>query len=43
MSFLNSFDISVYRIDCTKAEAGYLAENIANAQTTRTADGCSIP
>ena len=39
MSFLNSFDISVSGLTAQRQRLDTVAENIANAQTTRTADG----
>lgn len=39
MSFLNSFDISVSGLTAQRQRLDVVSENIANAQTTRTADG----
>lgn len=39
MSFLNSFDISVSGLTAQRQRLDIVAENIANANTTRTEDG----
>ena len=39
MSFLNSFDISVSGLTAQRQRLDVVAENMANAYTTRTEDG----
>jgi len=39
MAFLNSFDISGYGLSAQRVRVNTISSNIANAQTTRTAEG----
>ena len=43
MAFLDSFDISGYGLSAQRVRVNVISSNIANAQTTRTDEGWTVP